>query len=189
MYCIINPTVTKTVRNIITGTKEVDFDYVKSHLHGFNDDDFDLMNEFVQQSLSDPKTMKAITSTESNEEDADFDDEELVEDHTAQYVTGYYRIHDVPERIGNGSFFENIEYPERFNIPADAVVDKPISMQIAWTTDQVDTEKITHQKLVHTNGSSNTRLTHIYRGDERGLLLNALRRMKVFDNTQDDKDC
>lgn len=74
----------------------------------------------------------------------------------------FYRICDIPSKPCDDSPLESIEYPERITSRKKSVFG--------------------HEgQMIHTDGSSkNTKLTKIYkRGDNRGVLLKALKRMKL----------
>jgi len=94
------------------------------------------------------------------------------------YVHGFYRIGDLPKEVGSNSHFEQILYPERFSkgVDDDVIVSPQLAHGIPEDTYQVPD----HLALVQTHGKK-TRLTHLFRHDERGMLLNALRRMRVVD--------
>jgi len=74
----------------------------------------------------------------------------------------YYRICDIPEKICDDSPLEGIECPERFTSKKKSVFG--------------------HEgQMIHTDGTGKaTKLTKVYkRDDNRGWLMNALKRMKL----------
>lgn len=94
----------------------------------------------------------------------------------SRYLQGFYRIGDTPKDIGSDSHFEQILYPERYaeGSAEDMIITPKLSHGIPD-----DNYKIPdYVEFVHTHGAK-TRLTHLFRDDERGLLLNALRRMRI----------
>jgi len=76
-------------------------------------------------------------------------------------VRGFYRICNVPTKQCDDSPLENIEHPDRITSRKHSVFG--------------------HQgKMIHTDGSKDTKLTKVYkRGDNSGKLLRALKRMKL----------
>jgi|EP01083_Nonionella_stella_P112811 hypothetical protein len=82
--------------------------------------------------------------------------EKVVEE---QPVRGFYRICDVPSKQCDDSPLEDIEYPDRITGRKNSVFG--------------------HKgKMIHTDGSRDTKLTKVYkRADNSGKLLKALKRM------------
>jgi len=74
-------------------------------------------------------------------------------------VRGFYRICDVPTKQCDDSPLESIEHPDRITSKKNTVFG--------------------HQgKMIHTDGSKDTKLTKVYkRDDNSGKLLKALKRM------------
>ena len=167
------------------GMKKVDFDFVKKHLKGVSKDEFETVVEFVKQG-GDRTLMPNVnrninleSNSNSNEDTIDGGAAPTVsaEDGT-KYIHGFYRIGDKPRRIGDTSHFEKVLHPERFskNFPGDEDVIMAVSVPNGIPEDGYTTPDML--SFVHTHGKR-TRLTSIYGCDERGMLLNALRRMRI----------
>ena len=137
------------------GSFEVDESFVMNNLSGVTPEERELMSNFVEQSISgvsDEDESKGVTA------------EEAQDDGPAK-VKGYYRICDSPRKTCDDSPLESFEFPERTGVPK--------SMESAV---------FGHEgQMIHTDGTGrSTKLTKVYkRGDNRGRLLGALRRMRI----------
>mmetsp|Transcript_32781 Transcript_32781/g.96640 ORF Transcript_32781/g.96640 Transcript_32781/m.96640 type:complete len:131 (-) Transcript_32781:146-538(-) len=127
-----------------------------SNLEGLSSEEKDLMARFVEQSISgvdeegDENGSVSAAAAGGND---------IVK------VKGYYRICDSPRKTCDDSPLESFEHPERSDIPKN-----------------MERAVFGHEgQMIHTDGSSrSTKLTKVYkRGDNRGKLLGALRRMKI----------
>eukprot|EP00816_Leptocylindrus_hargravesii_P008811 CAMPEP_0196801250 /NCGR_PEP_ID=MMETSP1362-20130617/1007_1 /TAXON_ID=163516 /ORGANISM="Leptocylindrus danicus, Strain CCMP1856" /LENGTH=280 /DNA_ID=CAMNT_0042172109 /DNA_START=21 /DNA_END=863 /DNA_ORIENTATION=+ len=159
------------------GLQKVDFEFVKKHLKGVSKDEFETVVEFVRQGGD--KTLSPNMNIAAEEEEMEGSTTVSAEDGTP-YVHAFYRIGDKPRIVGDASHFERVLYPERYpkNIPGDkengVIMAESVPNGIpedGYTTPDMIS-------FVHTHGKK-TRLTSIFGKDERGMLLNALRRMRV----------
>jgi ubiquitin len=132
------------------GSFEVDESFVMNNVQGLSSEEKELMARFVEQSVS------------GVGEEGKEDSSALATDDIAK-VKGYYRICDSPRKTCDDSPSESFEFPERCGVPKD-----------------LERAVFGHEgQMIHTSGRS-TKLTKVYkRGDNRGKLLGALRRMKV----------
>ena len=130
---------------------------------GGSDDGLDILDD-----LDDDAIMRS-------EGDAALDNTICAEDGT-RYLRGFYRIGKTPDKIGSDSHFEQIIYPERY--AADSSDDIIVSPNLPHGIPDDNYEIPDYVAFVHTQGKK-TRLSHLFRGDERGMILNALRRMRV----------
>jgi len=137
------------------GAVEVDESFVMEHLKGVSEEEKELMEMFVQQSRGVAAAAAAAVGEEEGEKAS-----------VAPRVKGYYRIGATPRRICDVSPLESVEFPERRDVP------KKMEGRVFGPEGQV---------LIHTEGSGRpTKLTRVYkRRDNRGRLLDALRRMKI----------
>eukprot|EP00814_Leptocylindrus_danicus_P002104 CAMPEP_0116020396 /NCGR_PEP_ID=MMETSP0321-20121206/9769_1 /TAXON_ID=163516 /ORGANISM="Leptocylindrus danicus var. danicus, Strain B650" /LENGTH=291 /DNA_ID=CAMNT_0003491073 /DNA_START=47 /DNA_END=922 /DNA_ORIENTATION=- len=165
------------------GLQKVDFEFVKKHLKGVSKDEFETVVEFVRQGGDRTLSPNTCIRMNMNKEE----DEETVlttvsaEDGTS-YVHAFYRIGDKPRSVGDASHFEKVLYPERFpkNILGDKENGNGVIMAESVPNGIPEDGYTTPDMIsfVHTHGKK-TRLTSIFGKDERGMLLNALRRMRV----------
>jgi len=117
-----------------------------------DDDDREILSLFISQSQEAQSETVVDESTAESIVDNDVD---------VAVKRAYFRICDVPLRQCDNSPLEDIEHPERITSRKKTVF---------W-----------HKgKFIHTDGKGKrTKMTKIYkRDDNRGVLLNALRRMK-----------
>lgn len=133
------------------GSFEVDESFVMNNLEGLSSEEKELMSRFVEQSIS------------GTDKEGDKDGSTSAADGDIVKVKGYYRICDSPRKTCDDSPLESFEFPERSDVP------KNMERTVFGYEGQ----------MIHTSGRS-TKLTKVYkRGDNRGKLLGALRRMKV----------
>jgi len=143
------------------GSFEVDETFVFEHLGDqIDDQEREIMNLFVDQS-------------QNNSEDADVDADVEASDGDGDSVNGskvepvegaFYRICNVVSKPCDDSPLEDIEYPDRMTGRKNSIFG--------------------HEgQMIKTDGTGrNTKLTKVYkRGDNRGALLDALKRMKLCD--------
>ncbi|KAL9181599.1 hypothetical protein ACHAXT_010404 [Thalassiosira profunda] len=153
----------KTVveRALGRGVFEVDESFVKSNLKGITEEEQELMQLFVEQSRG--------TSDEKDGEAA----EEAPIDGQSPALGAYYRIGPLPRRTCDTSPLEELEYGARTAQPRDRAFDLPGGRGARL----VEVErKIAGGAL----GGGETKLTNVYkRGDNRGALLGALKRMRL----------
>mmetsp|Transcript_23941 Transcript_23941/g.35765 ORF Transcript_23941/g.35765 Transcript_23941/m.35765 type:complete len:288 (+) Transcript_23941:102-965(+) len=145
------------ILNTIRGRNsfEVDESFVMAH-SSLSNEDRALIEKFIQQSMvSDPMT-------QLDEEGNVILDAAPSNPSKPTAPRGFYRICDAPTKICNDSPLVNVEYPER--------LAKNSAFRHKGT-------------MIHTDGSkatSKTKLTKVYkRKDNRGVLLNALKRMNI----------
>jgi len=145
------------ILNTIRGRNsfEVDESFVMSH-SSLSNEDRALIEKFIQQSMvSDPMT-------QLDEEGNVILDAAPSNPSKPTAPRGFYRICDAPTKICDDSPLVNVEYPER--------LAKNSAFRHKGT-------------MIHTDGSkatSKTKLTKVYkRKDNRGVLLNALKRMNI----------
>lgn len=138
------------------GSFEVDESFVMNNLEGLSSEEKGLMARFVEQSISGAGKEENEGGSASTKAAGGND---IVK------VKGYYRICDSPRKTCDDSPLETFEFPERGDVPKD-----------------MERVVFGHEgQLIHTDGSGrSTKLTKVYkRGDNRGKLLGALRRMKI----------
>jgi len=137
---------------------EVDESFVFEQIEDIDDEDRELLSLFLSQS-QETESDEADAETSASEKTADTggDDESDV----VVVKNAYFRIGDVPARELDDSPLQDIEHPERITSRRGAVFGNK-------------------GKFVNTDGKGRrTKLTKVYkRDDNRGVLLNALRRMK-----------
>ena len=137
------------------GSFEVDESFVMNNLEGLSSEEKELMARFVEQSIS------GADDEGDKDSGASAAGDDLVK------VKGYYRICDSPRKTCDDSPLESFEFPERSDVPRN-----------------MERTVFGHEgQMIHTDGSGrSTKLTKVYkRGDNRGKLLGALRRMKIND--------
>lgn len=142
------------------GAFRVDESFVTSNLTGITEQERELMNMFIAQS-------SGKTTNEEGEEVST--DPAPVIDGTAPVLGAYYRIADLPRRTCDTSPLEELEFPSRMAQPRDRAFDLPGG-------------KGARLVEVENNGifGKDTKLTKVYkRGDNRGALLGALKRMRL----------
>lgn len=138
------------------GSFEVDESFVMNNLEGLSSEEKNLMTRFVEQSIS--------GAGEEGDEGGSASTKSAGGNDIVK-VKGYYRICDSPRKTCDDSPLETFEFPERGDVPKD-----------------MERVVFGHEgQLIHTDGSGrSTKLTKVYkRGDNRGKLLGALRRMKI----------
>ena len=136
------------------GSFEVDESFVMNNLEGLSSEEKELMSRFVEQSIS-----GADEDGGNQDGSASAAGDDIVK------VKGYYRICDSPRKTCDDSPLESFEFPERSDVP-----------------NKLEREVFGHEgQMIHTDGNGrSTKLTKVYkRGDNRGKLLGALRRMKI----------
>lgn len=147
----------------ITGSSpfEVDETFVFEQIEDIDDDDRELLRLFLSQS-QEAASHEVEAEKSASEETGDTDGDNSSDGVDGAVVkSAYFRICDVPPRQLDDSPLEDIEHPERIISRRGTVFG--------------------HKgKFVNTDGKGRrTKLTKIYkRDDNRGVLLNALRRMK-----------
>jgi ubiquitin len=142
------------------GAFRVDESFVTSNLTGITEQERELMNMFIAQS-------SGKTTNEEGEEVST--DPAPVTDGTAPVLGAYYRIADLPRRTCDTSPLEELEFSSRMAQPRDRAFDLPGG-------------KGARLVEVENNGifGKDTKLTKVYkRGDNRGALLGALKRMRL----------
>ncbi|KAL7543922.1 hypothetical protein ACHAXR_013301 [Thalassiosira sp. AJA248-18] len=145
------------------GVFPVDESFVKSNLKGLSEDERELMNTFIEQSLG----INDDSKDEANVEEAPIDG-------TAPVLAAYYRIAPLPRRTCDTSPLEELEFHStRTAQPRDRAFDLPGGRG----TRLVEVE---HKSVLGLLGKDETKLTNVYkRGDNRGALLGALKRMRL----------
>ena len=141
------------------GSFEVDESFVMNNLEGLSSEEKDLMARFVEQSISGVGEEGDEGGSASAKAAGGNGGNDIVK------VKGYYRICDSPRKTCDDSPLETFEFPERGDVPKD-----------------MERVVFGHEgQMIHTDGSGrSTKLTKVYkRGDNRGKLLGALRRMKI----------
>ena len=138
------------------GVFEVDESFVQSNLKGMTEEERQLMNMFINQSLG------------LTEEEAEV--EPTVTDGSAPALAAYYRIGNIPRRTCDTSPLQEVEFSSRSAMPRDRAFDLPGGKGARLV-------EVEHKGLL---GNEETKLTGVYkRGDNRGALLGALKRMRL----------
>ncbi|KAL7549327.1 hypothetical protein ACHAWF_012598 [Thalassiosira exigua] len=144
------------------GVFRVDESFVKSNLKGITEEERELMNMFIQQSLG----------VEDGKDDKD-EKEEASIDGTATALGAYYRIGPLPRRVCDNSPLEELEYSTRTAQPRDRAFDLPGGRGARLV-------EVEHKRGFGLLGGGETKLTNVYkRGDNRGAFLGALKRMNL----------
>ena len=112
-------------------------------------DDRELMNKFLEQSQEAYRLEESLVANEGMAGGA-------------ASTKGFYRICNLPPKQCDDSPLESIEHPERITSKKKSVFGH-------------------RGQMIHTDGTGkNTKLTKVYkRDDNRGVLLKALKRMKL----------
>jgi len=149
------------------GAFRVDESFVMDNLKGvISDEERELMNAFIEQSLG-------RTTTESYEEE-DISSETKKADGKAPVLGAYYRIGPVPRRTCDTSPLANVEFPNRTAQPRDRAFELPGGAGARL----VEVEKGIGGWRKKSGGD--TKLSKVYkRGDNRGALMPALKRMNL----------
>ncbi len=143
------------------GAFQVDESFVNSNLKGLTDEEKELMNAFIEQSLG---------RDESSEEE-EVEDKSI--DGTAPVLGAYYRIGPLPRRTCDTSPLEELEYNTRTAQPRDRAFHLPGGKGARLV-------EVEHKKAMGLLGGEETKLTKVYKkGDNRGAFLGALKRMRL----------
>lgn len=145
------------------GVFRVSESFVNSNLEGITDDERELMNTFVRQSLG---------RTEEGEEEEEGEAPPAV-DGAAPVLGAYYRIAPLPRRACDTSPLEELEYAARTAQPRDRAFDLPGGRGARLV-------EVERGGTLGLGGKDETKLTNVYkRGDNRGAFLRALKRMRL----------
>lgn len=146
------------------GVFRVDESFVQSNMKGISEEERDLMNMFIEQSLG-------------INDDKDDDAEEIQEvavDGTAPVLGAYYRISSLPRRACDTSPLEELEYNKRTAQPRDRAFDLPGGKGARLV--EVEGKSLVSVLM----GKDETKLTSVFkRRDNRGALLAGLKRMRL----------
>lgn len=141
----------------------VDESFVKSNLKGITEEERELMNMFIEQSLG-----HADSDGESGEEE-----EAAAVDGTAPVLGAYYRIAPLPRRACDTSPLEEFSYGMRSAQPRDRAFDLPGGKGAKLV-------EVEHKGAFGLLGKAETKLTNVYkRRDNRGIFLRAVKRMQL----------
>lgn len=145
------------------GVFRVDESFVESNLRGVTDEERELMKAFIEQSLG--------TDDEGGDRDAATGTS--ADGDAAPVLGAYYRIAPLPRRSCDTSPLEELEYSTRTPQPRDRAFDLPGGRGARLV-------EVEHKGGAGLWGSDETKLTNVYkRGDNRGALLAALKRMRL----------
>jgi len=137
------------------GVFAVDESFVKANLSDITDEERELMKMFIDQSLG-------------HSSEVDNDELEEIPDGTAPVLGAYYRIAPLPRRTCDTSPLEEVEFSSRTAQPRDKAFELPGGAGARLVN-------VEHGLL-----GKETKLTKIYkRGDNRGALMKALKRMNL----------
>ena len=142
------------------GSFEVDETFVFEHLgNQIDDQEREIMNLFVDQSQNN-------VQGDDSEDSEDVEASDSVNGSEVEPVEGaFYRICNVVSKPCDDSPLEDIEYPDRMTGRKNSIFG--------------------HEgQMIKTDGTGrNTKLTKVFkRGDNRGALLDALKRMKLCED-------
>ena len=141
------------------GVFQVDESFVQSNLKGLSEEERELMNMFINQSLG------------LTEEEAEV--KPTATDGRAPVLAAYYRIGNLPRRTCDTSPLEEVEFTSRAAMPRDRAFDLPGGKGARLV-------EVEHKSGFGLLGKEETKLTGVYkRGDNRGALLGALKRMRL----------
>lgn len=144
------------------GVFRVDESFVKSNLKGITEEERELMNTFIEQSLD-----------QTDDEDGAEEVESAVIDGTAPVLGAYYRIAPLPRRTCDTSPLEELEYSMRTAQPRDRAFDLPGGRGARLV-------EVEHRSAFGLLGKDETKLTNVFkRRDNRGIFLQALKRMRL----------
>ena len=144
----------------------VDESFVKSNLKGISDEEKELMNMFIEQSLG-------IAKDEEDEKKKVEEQDETPIDGIAPVLGAYYRIGPLPRRSCDTSPLEELEYSMRTAQPRDRAFDLPGGRGARLV-------EVEHSLIGKGKDEKETKLTNVYkRNDNRGAFLGALKRMHL----------
>jgi len=153
------------------GAFRVDESFVRSNLKGITAEERELMNMFIEQSLG-----RSGANKEEDGAAAEVQAEAAAEatiDGTAPALGAYYRIGALPRRTCDTSPLEELEYGSRTALPRDRAFNLPGGKGSRLV-------EVEHKGGFGLLGSKETKLTGVYkRGDNRGVFLRALKRMRL----------
>ncbi|KAL7458648.1 hypothetical protein ACHAWC_010258 [Mediolabrus comicus] len=142
------------------GVFQVDESFVQSNLKDVSEEERELMNMFIEQSLG-------LNEEEETETKA------TVLDGSAPVLAAYYRIGNLPRRTGDTSPLEEVEFSSRSALPRDRAFDLPGGRGARLV-------EVEHKSGFGLLGKEETKLTNVHkRLDNRGALLGALKRMRL----------
>ena len=142
----------------------VDESFVKANLKDISEEERELMNMFIEQSVG---------SNSDEDDDKEAIEEEAPIDGKATVLGAYYRIGAIPRRSCDTSPLEELEYNMRTAQPRDRAFDLPGGKGARLV-------EVEHKKALGLLGKDETKLTKVYkRGDNRGAFLGALKRMHL----------
>jgi ubiquitin len=149
----------------------VDESFVMSNLGGgVGEEERELMKAFIEQSLG--RGVDGDDGGAAAGGGADTATKTAI-DGTVPVLGAYYRIAPLPRRVCDTSPLEELEYPARTAQPRDRAFDLPGGKGARL----VEVERRSALGLL---GGDETKLTNVYkRGDNRGALLGALKRMRL----------
>ena len=143
----------------------VDESFVKSNLKDISDEEKELMDMFIEQSLG--------LVNEEDEKKKVQKEEETPVDGIAPVLGAYYRIGPIPRRSCDTSPLEELEYSTRTAQPRDRAFDLPGGRGARLV-------EVEHSLIGKGKDEKETKLTNVYkRGDNRGAFLGALKRMHL----------
>ena len=149
----------------------VDESFVRSHFKGISDEEQELMNMFIEQSLG--------IHTDENEKEKKKDKQEVEDvaapiDGKATVLGAYYRIGAIPRRSCDSSPLEELEYNMRTAQPRDRAFD------LGGNGNGARLVEVDHKSAMGLLGKDETKLTNVYkRRDNRGAFSSALKRMHL----------
>ena len=150
---------------------QVDESFVNSNLKGvISSEEQDLMQSFIKQSFG-------LVDEEETEDGKKKKANDVVEvdvntDGTTPVLGAYYRISPLPRRTCDDSPLEELEFSQRTAQPRDRAFVLPGGKGARLI-------EVEHKSVLKLSGGE-TKLTNVYkRGDNRGALLGALRRMRL----------
>ncbi|KAL7490754.1 hypothetical protein ACHAWT_000289 [Skeletonema menzelii] len=147
------------LRGGAAGVFQVDDSFVQSNLKGLSEEERELMSMFINQSLG------------LTEEEAEV--KPTATDGRAPVLAAYYRIGNLPRRTCDTSPLEEVEFTSRSAMPRDRAFDLPGGKGARLV-------EVEHRSGFGLLGKDETKLTGVYkRGDNRGALLGALKRMRL----------
>jgi len=145
------------------GAFRVDESFVKSNLKGITEEERELMNMFIEQSLG-----RTNSDGDNSEEE-----EASVTDGRAPVLAAYYRIASLPRRACDTSPLEEFSYGMRSAQPRDRAFDLPGGKGAKLV-------EVEHKGAFGLLGKAETKLTNVYkRRDNRGIFLRAVKRMQL----------
>jgi len=146
-----------------TGAFRVDESFVKSNLKGITEEESELMDMFIEQSLGDT----------TSDGDRTEEEETAIVNGAPPVLGAYYRIACLPRRACDTSPLEEFEYSMRSAQPRDRAFDLPGGKGAKLV-------EVEHRNAFGLFVKEETKLTKVYkRRDNRGMLLQALKRMQL----------